>query len=118
MFPFLVLFQIGLAVSLVERGKVCAHWWPNMTLFLNHFYASMTEDGSLPEHANLWGLGLSPSIGLSIRKTNQRNNQVVNIPLHVHHTKLLSINGGTGMINQGSIGKRTLKTFYYRSLIN
>ena len=23
---FLVLSQIGLAVSLVERGKVCAHW--------------------------------------------------------------------------------------------
>ena len=25
-FLFLVLSQIGLAVSLVERGKVCAHW--------------------------------------------------------------------------------------------
>ena len=33
----LVLSQICLAVSLVERGKVCAHWWPDMTLFLHHF---------------------------------------------------------------------------------
>ena len=30
----------------------------------------MTEEGSLPEHADLCGLGSSPSIGLSIRKTN------------------------------------------------
>ena len=30
---YLVLSQMGLAVSLVDRGKVCGHWWPNM----NHF---------------------------------------------------------------------------------
>ena len=54
---YLVLSQMGLAVSLVDRGKVCGHWWPNM----NHFYASVTEEGSLQEHANFWGLGSSPS---------------------------------------------------------
>ena len=34
---FLGLSQIGLAVSLVERGEVCAHWWPDLALFSNHF---------------------------------------------------------------------------------
>ena len=37
-FPyFLVLSQIGLAVSLIERGGVCTHWWPDLALFSNHF---------------------------------------------------------------------------------
>ena len=67
----LVLSQIGFGVSLVERGKVCAHWWPNLTLFLNHFYASVTEEVSLLEHADLWGLGSSSSVGLSYKMKDQ-----------------------------------------------
>ena len=26
---FLVLSHIGLAVSLVQKGGACAHWWPD-----------------------------------------------------------------------------------------
>ena len=50
MFLFLVLFQIGLAVRLLKEEKF-VHIGDQ---------ASVIEEGSLPEHANL-----SSSIGLS-----------------------------------------------------
>ena len=37
---FLVLSQIGLAVSLVQRGGVCEHWWPDFIWNLADFMCS------------------------------------------------------------------------------
>ena len=65
-FPyFLALCQIGLAVSLVERGGVCAHRWPDLTLFSRPLLQKRAACQNLQL---LWALGLSPSIGLLINE--------------------------------------------------
>ena len=105
-----------LQLTLLKEEGVCAHWWPNLTLLLNHFYTSLTEEGSMLDyycHRMRFSFIIKCE-GFSFEtKTNQKRICLLNkIRLGRIHRRILCLLRS----NSAHIYKKSISTFISKNI--